>query len=213
MWPSREEGAMTTPTTAEVGHGSKQEQTASCSASPRRVVFMRFKQLAIVTVFVGGAAAMGYGGEYDASAAEQGLRPDLHDLRQAFRHATAIYHDTDRLGRNGWVPLQETCFEEDAGTTKLGIVFVNPSRIDGVIDPARPEILYYEPQSDGDLKLMGGEYFCPVEACPTPPTLFNQTFRFEEDTNGHALHVWAWLSNPNGLTNPANPNVDTTYCP
>ena len=29
----------------------------------------------------------------------------------------------------------------------------------------------------------------------------------------HALHVWAWLSNPNGLTNPANPNVDTTYCP
>ena len=93
------------------------------------------------------------------------------------------------------------------------MVFVNPSRIDGVIDPARPEILYYEPQSDGTLRLMGGEYFCPVEACPTPPTLFNQTFRFEEDTNGHALHVWAWLRNPNGLTNPANPNVDTTYCP
>ena len=53
------------------------------------------------------------------------------------------------------------CFEEDAGTTKLGIVFVNPSRIDGVIDPARPEILYYEPQSDGDLKLMGGEVLLP----------------------------------------------------
>jgi hypothetical protein len=44
------------------------------------------------------------------------------------------------------------------------------------------------------LKLIGGEYFCPVEACARPPTLFNQTFRFEEDTNGHALHVWAWLS-------------------
>jgi hypothetical protein len=74
-------------------------------------------------------------------------------------------------------------------------------------------VSHYEPQSDGDLKLMGGEYFCPIEACPTPPTLFNQAFRFEEDTNGHALHVWAWLRNPNGLTNPANPNVDTTYCP
>ena len=95
---------------------------------------------------------------YDAAAAEQALSPDLHDLRRAFRHATAIYHDTDRLERNGWVRLQ------DDGTTKLGIVFVNPSRIDGVIDPAQPEILYYEPQSDGDLKLMGGEYFCPVEA-------------------------------------------------
>ena len=203
---------MTTPTTAEVGHGSRQEEIVSCIGSPRRAAFMRFKQLAIVTVFVGGAA-MGYGGEYDAFAAEQALSHDLHDLRRAFRHATALYHDTDRLEPNGWVRLQETCFEEDAGTTRLGIVFVNPSRIDGVIDPARPEILYYEPQSDGDLKLMGGEYFCPIEACPTPPTLFNQTFRFEEDTNGHALHVWAWLSNPNGLTNPANPNVDTTYCP
>jgi hypothetical protein len=175
MWPSREEDTMTTPTTADVGHGSKQDQHMTCTGSPRRAVFMKFKQLTIVTVFVGGAA-MGYGGvEPDASTAVQALRPDLHDLRQAFRHATAIYHDTDRLGPNGWVPLQETCFEEDAGTTKLGIVFVNPSRIDGVIDPARPEILYYESQSDGDLKLMGGEYFCPVEACPTPPTLFNQT--------------------------------------
>jgi hypothetical protein len=210
MWASREEDAMTT--TAEGGHRSKPEEIVSCIGSPRSAVFMRFKQLAIVTVFVGGAA-MGYGGEYDASAAEQALSHDLYDLRRAFRHATAIYHDTDRLERNGWVPLQATCFEEDLGTTKLGMVFVNPSRIDGVIDPARPEILYYEPQSDGDLKLMGGEYFCPIEACPTPPTLFNQTFRFEEDTNGHALHVWAWLRNPNGLTDPANPNVDTTHCP
>jgi hypothetical protein len=213
MWPSREEDTMTTPTTADVGHGSKQQQSMNGTGSPRRAVFMRFKQLAIATVFVGGAA-MGYGGvEGDASAAQLALRPDLHDLRRAFRHATAIFHDTDRLEPNGWIRLQETCFEEDAGTTSLGIVFVNPARIDGVIDPARPEILYYEPQSDGTLRLMGGEYFCPVEACPTPPTLFNQTFRFEEDTNGHALHVWAWLSNPNGLTNPANPNVDTTYCP
>jgi hypothetical protein len=213
MWPSREEDTMTTPRTAEVGHGSTQEQRLNYIGSLRRAAFTRFKQFAIVTVFVSGAA-MGYGGvEYDASAAQLALSPDLHDLRRAFRHATAIYHDTDRLERNGWVRLQETCFEEDAGTTRLGIVFVNPSRIDGVIHPAQPEVLYYEPQSDGDLKLMGGEYFCPVEACPTPPTLFNQTFRFEEDTNGHALHVWAWLSNPNGLTHPANPNVDTTYCP
>ena len=101
---------MTTPTTAEVRDGGKHEQIMSCSASPRRAVFMRFKRLAIVTVFVGGAA-MGHGGEYDASAAEQALGPDLHDLRRAFRHATAIYHDTDRLEPNGWVPLQAICFE------------------------------------------------------------------------------------------------------
>jgi hypothetical protein len=99
---------MTTPTTAEVGHGSKQEQGMNCSGSPRRAVFMRLKRLAITTAFVGGAA-MGSGGvEGNASAAQLALSPDLHDLRRAFRHATAIFHDTDRLEPNGWVRLQET---------------------------------------------------------------------------------------------------------
>ena len=104
---------MTPPTTAEVGHGTKQEQIMTCTGSPRREAFRWFKQLAIVTVFVGGAA-MGYGGAvYDAYTAELALSPlspDLRDLRRAFRHATAIYHDTDRLERNGLVRLQATCF-------------------------------------------------------------------------------------------------------
>src|SRR4030095_13074696 len=121
-----------------------------CTDSPRTAAFMRFKQLAIATVFVGGAAMGSGGAEGDASAAQLALRPDLHDLRRAFRHATAIFHDTDRLEPNGWVRLQETCFEEDAGATRLGIVFVNPAKIDGVIDPARPTIFSYEPQSDRD---------------------------------------------------------------
>jgi hypothetical protein len=79
---------------------------------------MKFKHFAIVTVFVGGAASGYDGAESDASAAQLALSPDLHDLRRAFRHATAIYHDTNRLERNGWVRLQETCFEEDAGRHK-----------------------------------------------------------------------------------------------
>jgi hypothetical protein len=156
---------------------------------------------------------MGYGGvEYEASAAQLALSPDLYDLRRAFRRATALYHDIDRLERNGWVRLQESCFEEDAGTTKLGIVFVNPSRIDGVIDPARPEVLYYEPQRRG-LEAHRRRVLLPGRGMREASDAFHQTFRFEEDTNGHALHVWAWLSNPNGLIHPANPNVDTTYCP
>ena len=74
---------MTTPTTAEVGHGNKQEQMMSCTGSPRREAIRRFKQLAIVTVFVG-AAAMGYGGAasnaYTAELALSPLSPDLRDL-------------------------------------------------------------------------------------------------------------------------------------
>jgi hypothetical protein len=74
MWPSREVDTMRTPTTAEVGHGSRQEEIVSCIGSPRRAVFMRFTQLAIVTVFVGGAAT-GYGGQYDAFRSRAGAQP------------------------------------------------------------------------------------------------------------------------------------------
>jgi len=177
------------------------------------------RQFVIMSVFVG-FAAIGCGGvEGEFSQTEDALRDkDLNDLKRAFRQATARYHNTARLAQDGWVQLQPECFTEvfsegGGGTINLGIVFLRPDRMDGTIDPSAPEILYFEPQANGNLKLMGGEYFCPVDACPTPPTLFNQTFRFEEDTGGHALHVWAWLQNPNGLTHPVNPNVDTTHCP
>jgi hypothetical protein len=137
---------MTTPTVAEVGHGSTEEPVVSSTGSPRRQAFARFKQLAIVTVFVGGAA-MAYGGApSDAYTAALALRP-------------------------------------------------------------------LSPEKRWGLEAHGRRILLPAAGLPTPPTLFNQTFRFEQDTNGHALHVWAWLRNPNGLTNPENPNVDTTYCP
>jgi hypothetical protein len=173
---------------------------------------MSLKKFAVVSSFVG---LVGCGGvETEEFVQTDSLKPrELNELKQTFRNATNIYHNTANLAANGWVQLQEACFEEDDGEVQLGIVYVRPAIIDATIDPNNPEVLYYEPQEDGSLVLMGGEYFCPIEACPTPPTLFGQTFRFEEDTNGHALHVWAWLNNPNGLTAAENPNVDTTYCP
>jgi len=180
---------------------------------------MKF-ELAIASALVG-LTAIGCGGaEEDISQDESALHGnrDLRKIRRAFRRATAKYHNTNKLAPDGWVQLQEECFTEEfteggGGTINLGIVFVNPARIDAVIDEDQPEILYYEPQANGHLRLMGGEYFCDIADCPTPPVLRNQVFRFEEDTNGHALHVWAWLRNPNGLTFPVNPRVDTTYCP
>src|SRR5688572_15719010 len=188
---------------------------------------MMLEKFAIVSIIVG-FAVMGCGGVEDdpiTATAQLALHDDdcdsdsdsdsdqLRRLRRTFRRVTRIYRNPDNLAPNGFVPLQDTCFEEDEGAVQLGLVYLRPAIVDGVINKNKPEILYYEPRADGSLRLMGGEYFCPIEACPTPPTLFGQTFRFEADTNGHALHVWAWLRNPNGLTAPSNPRVDTTYCP
>jgi hypothetical protein len=190
---------------------------------------LNLKQVLIVTVF--GCVAVGCGGPVEElSDSTSAVHDDDEDsdsdsdsdsntrqLRRTFRAATKKYRKVNKAIADGFVRLQEPCFVEEwtEGTGEdihLGVVYVNPGRMDGTIDPNNPEILYYEPKANGKLKLMGGEHFCPVEACPTAPTLFGFTFRFEEDTGGWALHTWAWLRNPNGLTHPINPRVDTTHC-
>lgn len=170
----------------------------------------------LAVMFVG---LIGCGGESEELATDQLANGSQEgQLLNAFRNATSPYKKLSKAIADGYVLLQPECFTEEfteggGGTINLGIVYLRPDLIDGVINPNQAEILYYEPQANGSLKLMGGEYFCPLTDCPTPPSLFGFTFREEEDTGGHALHVWAWLTNPNGVTFPVNPNVDTTYCP
>ena len=72
---------MTTPTTAEVAHGSKQEQIITCTDSPRRAAFMRFKpkqssRCSWVAPQWGTVAQ-----RTTPPTTEQALSSDLHDLR------------------------------------------------------------------------------------------------------------------------------------
>ena len=169
----------------------------------------------VFSVFVG-SVAIGCGGVGDTSSSLSASTAS--QLRGKFRGATAKYKKVDKAVADGFVKLQDPCFVEEwtEGTGEdihLGIVYVRPSHMDAIIDEHDPEVLYYEPQADGSLELVGGEYFCPLDACPTPPTLLGFTFRLEEDTGGHALHTWGWLNNPNGLTHPINPNLDISNCP
>lgn len=173
---------------------------------------MRFK-FAIVSVF---GVALGCGSVEDTATSQSAS--GAGQLLSKFRGATSNYKNVNNAIADGYVKLQDACFVEEwtEGTGEdihLGIVYVRPSHMDASINSNDVEVLYYEPQADGSLELVGGEYFCPVDACPTPPTLFGFTFRLEEDTGGHALHVWGWLDNPNGLTHPVNPNFDFSYCP
>ncbi len=99
-----------------------------------------------------------------------------------------------------------------------------------MLDPSRPETLLYEPQKNGQLRLVGVEYFAvaltangpyfgpppppPPPAFVTPrPTLFGQDF--DGPMPGHDagmpwhfdLHVWLWRNNPRGMFSPFNPKV------
>lgn len=118
----------------------------------------------------------------------------------------------------------------------MGVHYANPQRLglvidaprmrgtDGVIDPAKPEILIFEPQADGAQRLVAVEYLVFEEAWKaaghtTPPALFGQEFVYMKDVPGTAqdeahgadphyeLHVWLYRQNPNGMFAEFNPMV------
>jgi hypothetical protein len=84
-----------------------------------------------------------------------------------------------------------------------------------------PELLVYEPQPNGRLRLVAADWLVPAELWHTtsaaPPDLAGQLFHLFEFPNRFALpafytlHVWAWKSNPNGTFANWNPNVSCDH--
>lgn len=182
------------------------------------------RRLGVISTLAAGAVAL-TGGLYAASA---GASPS--DDLQAAKAATARYHSFEQALKDGYTIEGEPCVQEAPGA--MGIHAVNPTLAgDLTIDPLRPELLLYLPDQNGNLKLVGVEYFA-VALTPTgpwfgseppaggfvnaAPTVFGQTF--DGPMPGHNpsmpwhydLHVWLWADNPSGLFAPFNPALS---CP
>lgn len=118
------------------------------------------------------------------------------------RRATARYHDIDAATEDGFVQALP-CQENPDGEGGLGIPFLNPDRLDAIIDPAEPEVLFYEPQKNGRLRLVGVETVVPIELWDEsendPPSLFGQEFHRNEEHGLYGLHIWIWKHNPDGI--------------
>jgi len=98
----------------------------------------------------------------------------------------------------------------------MGVHFLNLQLIGPTMDPAKPQVLIYEP--DGNkLRLVAAEWFVPVDAsAPSRPTILGK--QLEGPMEGHHplmpaglhhydLHVWLWKDNPAGIFSPTNPAV------
>jgi len=88
----------------------------------------------------------------------------------------------------------------------------------GKLDPARPQIVLYEAQSNGALKLTGADFLVYADAWDAihpgvTPQLMGQIFHYFEAPNRfglpafYTLHVWAWKQNPKGAFVNWHPNV------
>lgn len=137
-----------------------------------------------------------------------GLGADAVQTLTTMAQATARYHDLDHAKADGFVFLHGCEVRGDEGP--VGIVYIHPGRLtDGVIDPAQPDGLIYEPRKNGKPKLIGVEFAMPYAlwSNPQPPTFLGRTFQAEDEFGVWGLHAWIWSQNPAGLFAESNPAV------
>lgn len=140
------------------------------------------------------------------------------DLARALL-GTARFHSVQQAEAAGYAAASP-CVASPAGG--MGIHYENAALMaDPALDPARPEVLVYEPKANGRLRLVALEYWLQdadgsLATSDDRPSLFGQPF--DGPMPGHSpvmpvhydLHVWLWQPNPSGFFSQWNPRVS---CP
>jgi len=145
-----------------------------------------------------------------ATAGDGPLPAELQDVRAA----VARYHSVEQATRDGYVQASP-CESSPAGA--MGQHWVNFALMaDPAIDPLRPEVLLYLPDSNGNLKLVAVEYL-KFDADGSLLTDDDRPFFFGQPFDGpmpghnpgmpvhYDLHVWVAEHNPNGVYAQWNP--------
>ena len=144
------------------------------------------------------------------------LHAGTGDLIQVVRDATERFRDVVVAEAEGYSLLFGCVSGPDSGA--MGLHFVNLTLVnDGVLDPARPEIVIYEPLPNGKLRLIGADFLVFADAWhannQATPELMGQLLHLFESPNRfglpafYTLHVWAWKENPNGAFVNWHPKV------
>ena len=150
----------------------------------------------------------------DQTAAQQSSQSALLKI---VRETTARFHDVRVAEAEGY-HLEFGCVSgDDFGA--MGLHYVNDTLVgNGVVDVNRPQIILYEQQPNGSLKLTGADYLVLADGWDAkhpgvPPQLMGQIFHYFSTPNRfglpafYTLHVWAWKENPMGAFVNWHPSV------
>jgi hypothetical protein len=98
----------------------------------------------------------------------------------------------------------------------MGVHFINMQNVGPTLDPAKPQVLIYEPVGD-KLRLVAAEWFMPTQvAGGKAPSIFGKELQgpmeghkplMPAEVHHYDLHVWLWKTNPDGVYSPTNPAV------
>lgn len=177
-------------------------------------------RLALVATFVVGAAcqdpapapsvaAQLHSGHAASSKGEPAaVSGEVQRQVARLRALTAGFHQFDAAVAAGWNTKITECFSNpELGA--MGYHYGNTAYIDGAVDALQPELLLYEPQKNGKLRLVAVEYIVPFTAwtASEPPQLYGQAFHRNEAFGIWALHVWHERHNSRGMFADWNPKV------
>jgi hypothetical protein len=158
-------------------------------------------------------------GGHPATAARKPTARE-NELVQAVRDATERFKNvTSVAGPGEGYELGFGCVSGgDFGA--MGMHYINMRLVkDNEIKAEEPEIILFEPTSNGGIRITGVDYLVDKvgwESNPEhkgPPELKGQLFHLFDSPNRfgldpfYTLHVWAWKDNPAGTFANWNPNV------
>ena len=158
---------------------------------------------------------------HNTTSQDQELTPDQQGKQSALlsivRKWTERFQDVKAAESEGY-RLEFGCVSgDDFGA--MGLHYVNDALVaNGIVDVTHPQIVLYEAQPNGYLKLTGADYLVLAEAWDAKhpgvtPQLMGQIFHYFATPNRfglpafYTLHVWAWKENPKGAFVNWHPNV------
>lgn len=136
-------------------------------------------------------------------AASHGTPAALNAQLAQLRRLLAPFHNFDKAVAAGYGVQATGCRESAAGG--MGYHYANVALIDGTASLLEPELLLYEPQANGRLRLVAVEYIVPDTE--PQPSLLGQDFHLSSTDPFWILHVWVFRHNPSGIFEDWNPVV------
>ena len=146
----------------------------------------------------------------DEQHANAAPKPGVAAQLAQLRAVTAKYRTFASADSAGYSTRITGCMT-DPQLGGMGFHYGKATAIDATADALEPEVLLYEPEPNGQLRLVAVEFIIPYALRPRdgpPPTLFDQPFVQNDAFELWGLHAWVWRHNPAGMFADWNPEVN-----
>jgi hypothetical protein len=144
------------------------------------------------------------------AVASQSFGADVNKDLAMLRQVTVRFHEFTNARDAGWSTQITPCMTDPNGAGGMGFHYGKVGLIDASVQVDQPELLLYEPEKNGRLRLVAVEYIIPYTFHPrsaAAPKLFDQDFKQNDTFQLWGLHAWVWKENPSGMFANWNPTV------